>query len=164
LVGDIYQPLHCVERKCDQGGNLEHVNFYLKHEERVDHRLHSVWDSDLVNKAMADAKISDERVYATELLRSLKQEDAVKWAAQPFDEIAWQGHTIAAQHVYRGIPVQDFCGIQPNTQTNPQQAAQYTPITDLSAKYENQGAHIVREQLLKAGVRLARLIESNLLQ
>lgn len=156
FVGDIYQPLHCVERKCDQGGNLEHVNFYLKHAERPDHRLHSVWDSDLVDKAMADARVHNNRAYANELAGSLKQRDADKWALQPFDEIAWEGHAIAEHHVYRGIPMQDFCGTK--------EPPAHPPITDLSREYEKEGERIVREQLQKAGVRLAELIEHNLTQ
>ena len=156
FVGDIYQPLHCVERKCDQGGNLEHVNFYLKHQERADHRLHSVWDSDLVDRAMADAKVRQDRVYATQLAGSIKRRDADKWAQQPFDEVAWEGHAIAESHVYRGIPVQDFCGIT--------EKPAHPPITDLSPEYEKEGERIVREQLQKAGVRLAELIEQNLTQ
>lgn len=154
FVGDIHQPLHCVERQCDQGGNLEHVNFYLKNQERADRRLHGVWDSDLVDKLMVDAKIDEDRVYATALLRGLKEEDAEKWVQQPVEEVAWEGFAIAEHYVYRGIPEQNFCGVT-------QRPAQ-PPITDLSAGYENEGAAIAREQLLKAGVRLADLIEKNL--
>lgn len=152
FAGDIYQPLHCAERNCDQGGNLEHVNFYVKQEERADRRLHGVWDSDLLYKAMNDAKVHEERVYATELARTIHSRDAKKWAAQPFEAVAWDGHRIAEQHVYRGIPLQNFCGI-----TTP---AEHPPVTDLKPEYETQGAHIVREQLQRAGVRLAALIES----
>ena len=156
FVGDINQPLHCVERECDQGGNLEHVNFYLRNEERADHRLHAVWDSDLVDKAMADSKIRDDRRYATELLRSLKQRVAETWAGEPFDQVAWDGYRLAERHVYRGIPVQKFCGITDKPE--------HPRVTDLSYSYEKDGARIVREQLLKAGVRLAALIESSLKQ
>jgi S1/P1 Nuclease len=154
FVGDIYQPLHCSERKCDQGGNQEHVNFYLKNEERVDHRLHQVWDSDLVDKLMTDAKITDERVYALSLVNSLKENEAEKWARESIDEIAWEGHRIAEQHVYRGIPEQNFCDMK----ERPVKAV----ITDLDAGYEKEGASIAREQLMTAGVRLAALLENNL--
>ena len=156
FVGDINEPLHCVERQCDQGGNLEHVNFYLKHEERPDHRLHAVWDSDLVDQAMVDAKIRDNRRYAAELLRSLKQGDVERWAAEPFDQIAWDGYGLAERYVYRGIPEEKFCGVT--------EKPLHPRVTDLGYSYEKDGARIVREQLLKAGVRLAALIESNLKQ
>ena|SRR5947209_5018640 len=158
LIGDIYQPLHCVERKCDQGGNLEHVNFYLKNEERADHRLHSVWDSDLIDKAMADARINEDRLYAASLLHMLKEKDAAEWSKKSIDEIAWEGHSIASHHVYRGIPEQDFCpvnGVAPEKPAHP-------VITDLTPGYEKDAANIVREQLLKAGVRLADVIEKTL--
>ena len=156
FVGDIFQPLHCVERQCDQGGNLEHVNFYLKNEERADHRLHAVWDSDLVDKAMLDSKIHGDGRYANELLRSLKRQDAETWAGEPFDQVAWDGYRLAEHYVYRGIPVEKFCGIT--------EKPEHPRVTNLSYSYEREGARIVREQLLKAGVRLAALIESNLTQ
>ena len=156
FVGDINQPLHCVERECDQGGNLEHVNFYLKTEERADHRLHAVWDSDLVAKAMADAKLPDDRRYANSLLRSLKHRDAETWAREPFDQVAWDGYGLAERYVYRGIPPEKFCGVT--------EKPLHPRVTDLNYSYEKDGARIVREQLLKAGVRLAALIENNLKQ
>lgn len=156
FVGDIHQPLHCVERKCDQGGNQEHVNFYVKNHELVDRRLHGVWDSDLVDKAMADAHITEDRLYASALLERLKENDAAKWAQTPIEEVAWEGWTIAERHVYRGIPEQNFCGL-----TGPPGQVK---LTDLSSDYEKEGVNIVREQLLKAGVRLAALLETALAQ
>jgi nuclease S1 len=154
FVGDIHQPLHCVERKCDQGGNQEHVNFYLKDKERVDHRLHQVWDSDLVDQLMTDAKIMQDRVYANSLLSLLKKKETGKWAEQSMDEIAWDGYRIAEQYVYRGIPDQDFCAMK--------EKPVKPVITDLTSSYEKEAASIAREQLMKAGVRLAELIEKNL--
>lgn len=154
FVGDIFQPLHCVERKCDQGGNQEHVNFYLNNEERADHRLHQVWDSDLIDKLKADVKISDDRQLATLLFNSLKTKDVEKWSRQSIEDIAWDGYRIAEHHVYRGIPEQNFCGVTERP-VNP-------PMTDLTSDYESEGAGIVREQLMKAGVRLAELLEQNL--
>lgn len=154
FMGDIYQPLHCVERKCDQGGNQEHVNFYLKNEERVDHRLHQVWDSDLVDKLIADAKIKDDYLYAMSLVNALSEKDAAKWAQQSIDEIAWDGYRIAEHNAYRGIHDEDFCGMK--------EKPVKPLITDLDSDYENEGASIVRRQLMKAGVRLADLLEKNL--
>ncbi|MGI8743779.1 MAG: S1/P1 nuclease [Bryobacteraceae bacterium] len=152
--GDIHQPLHCIERKCDQGGNLEHVNFYLKDQERVDHRLHGVWDSDLVDKSKADANIDEDRLYAASLLKGLNETEAAKWVQAPIEEVAWEGFAIAEHHAYRGIPDQNFCGVT--------ERPAHPPITDLNSEYEKDGTSIVREQLLKAGVRLADLIEKNL--
>ena len=35
-------------------------------------------------------------------------------------------------------------------------------LTDLSTAYENEGTEVVRQQLMKAGVRLAAILESDL--
>ena len=112
FLGDINQPLHAIERNCDQGGNQEHVDFYLKDQERADRRLHAVWDSDLLDKAMADDKIADEGQYADSLRAAIKEQDAGKWAQESVTQIAWDSHDLAVRYAYRGIPDQDFCAIR----------------------------------------------------
>src|SRR5205085_11874739 len=117
---------------------------------------HQVWDTDLVDKLMVDAKITEERAYANSLVHSIKEKDAERWARQAIDEIAWNGYKLAEHHVYRGIPDQNFC-LMNEKPVKP-------IITDLSSGYEKEAAGIAREQLMKAGVRLAELIEKNLTQ
>ena len=149
FMGDIHQPLHAAERGCDKGGNSELVNFFLGGKERPKENLHKVWDTDLVQKAMADVQITDERAYADRLLATINPEKAQRWVTASIDDIAWESHALAAKRVYRGIPFQNFCeGAAPNQ-----------PV-DLTPKYERMGAHTVQIQLMKAGVRLAALLES----
>ena len=151
FMGDIHQPLHCAERGCDKGGNSELVNFFLGGKQRPKENLHKVWDTDLVDKAIADARIHDERAYADHLLAALNPEKAQRWVRASIDDIAWESHSLAAKRVYRGIPFQNFCA-------NDSAGA----VVDLRPKYERMGARAVEEQLLKAGVRLAALLESAL--
>ncbi len=159
FVGDIFQPLHDVERGCDQGGNQEHVNFYLKHQERADHRLHAVWDSDLVDKAMADSRIVDHKAYADALLAGINGKNASKWEQESIPHVAWDSHALAVRHAYRGIPSQDFCAVREAMARDPGLKPPPPRITDLRPDYEKAGARIVREQLMKAGVKLAQMIE-----
>jgi hypothetical protein len=148
FVGDIHQPLHAAERGCDHGGNSEHVNFL--HESNV--TLHHVWDTSEVDLLMKRSNITDERVYAGILMAAIKPAEADKWARASPDQIAWESYRLALAKVYRGIPFQNFCD---NQKPPPL-------VTDLTRAYENEGTKVVREQLMKAGVRLAAILEADL--
>ncbi len=141
FVGDIHQPLHCAERACDKGGNSEHVNFPLHGQDRPSVSLHRVWDTDLVDLALANG-----------FNESVHPGQAKRWERALAEDMAWESHALAAKYAYRNIPPADFC-------LNPPPQA---PVITLSAKYEQEGAKIVRQQLLKGGVRLAALIEAAL--
>jgi hypothetical protein len=153
LLGDIHQPLHCAERACDRGGNLEHVNFYLKKEERANVTLHHVWDGGLIGKLLADANLTEERFYATFLLNGINEKDAGRWRQSSIEDVAWESYELAKDRAYRDIPFHDHCA---------DTAPVTLPATNLSSGYEREGASTVREQLRKAGVRLAEIIEKNL--
>jgi hypothetical protein len=151
LVGDIHQPLHTVERDCDKGGNSERVGFSLdgKHS---DMKLHQVWDSKELDLLMADYNVTDEHALAEALIASISPSQAEKWARATPEEMAWESYNVAVTRVYPTIAYQNFCG----PQTTP-------PIeTDLALPYEEQGTRVVQLQLMKAGVRLAAMLESAL--
>ena len=153
FVGDIHQPLHTTDRACDRGGNSERVNFYLDGDKRPNLALHHVWDTVELELLMKHAKITDERVYAGILMAGIKPGSADKWTRASADQMAWESYQLAVKKVYRGIPFQDFC----DKQKPP------TPlITDLTTAYENDGTKVVHEQLMKAGVRLAAILEADL--
>jgi hypothetical protein len=152
FLGDIHQPLHSAERACDRGGNSERVNFLMNGDKRPNLTLHSVWDSQEVELLMKDSKITDERVYAAALISSIHPGKAKKWARASADQIAWESYKLAIKNAYTGIPYQDFC----NNQKPP------PIVTDLTPHYEENGTKIVREQLMKAGVRLAAILEEDL--
>lgn len=150
FMGDIHQPLHCAERGCDHGGNSERVDFYLGDQELPNEALHKVWDTDLLHKSMADAHLRDLRGYADRLSASIDPDKAHRWASASIDDIAWESHSLAAKRVYRDIPFQDFC-LKPPPESEP---------VELRSGYEKAGARTVREQIVKAGVRLAALLET----
>jgi hypothetical protein len=154
FMGDIHQPLHCAERQCDQGGNLEHVTVTLHSGERPDRRLHAAWDIDFVDKLMEDAKITDPEAYATLLANSVQPKQADAWKGASVDEIAWEGWELAKKHAYDAIPDLDYC--------DPDVKAQAPVATYLGSGYEKEAAKIAHEQLMKAGVRLANLLNENL--
>ena len=142
FVGDIHQPLHCTERACDKGGNSEHVNFPFPGQDRQNVTLHHVWDTDLVDLAMPDGNLSVP----------ISVSKTRRWKQAPAEDMAWEGYRLAKDYAYHGIPSADFC-----LNSSPQ-----APVVTLTAQYEQAGKKIVREQLLKGGVRLAALLETAL--
>ena len=150
FMGDIHQPLHATERACDQGGNRERVVFHLG-DEKIPANLHAVWDTDLVNKLMKDTGVTTDRELADDLLERMDDDDAAYWSHATIPRIAWESYRAAKKFAYRGIPERDFCGADKSS----------GEPTDLSQRYEAAGERVVRERLMKAGVRLAALLERN---
>jgi imidazolonepropionase-like amidohydrolase len=142
FVGDIHQPLHCVERACDKGGNSERVSFSFPGKEPAKLNLHRVWDTDLVDLAAQSG----------DLTGPIDPSKARHWEHATADDMAWEGYRLAKNYAYRGIPLENFC-------LNPPPQA---PVFALNAQYEEAGSKVVREQLLKGGVRLAAYLETAL--
>ena len=152
LVADIHQPLHAVDRACDKGGNSERVNFFGGGGKHPGVNLHHVWDTDELELLMADYNVTDERAVAEAMVGSISPADAKTWIGATPEQMAWESYKIAVATVYPAVPYQDFCGKQ-----EPQPAQ-----TDLSLSYEEDGSKVVQKQLMKAGVRLAAILESAL--
>jgi hypothetical protein len=152
LVADIHQPLHAVDRSCDKGGTSERVNFFVQGKKHADVNLHHVWDTDELELLMTDYKVTDEHAIAEALIASISPTEAESWVGATAEQMAWESYRIAIASVYPAVPYQNFCG--------PQEAALIE--TDLSLSYEEDGSKVVQKQLMKAGVRLAAMLESAL--
>jgi hypothetical protein len=101
---------------------------------------------------MKHANITDDQVCAGILMAGIKPAEAEKWAHASPEQMAWESNKLAVAKVYRGIPSQNFCENQKPAPL----------LTDLTPAYENEGTKVVREQLTKAGVRLATILEDDL--
>jgi hypothetical protein len=149
LFGDIHQPLHTVNRACDNGGNSERVRFSPEGQYSKEN-LHQVWDTAELDLLMAGYSVADERTFAGALIASISSVDAEKWSRATPEEMTWESYKIAITEVYPAVPYQNFCGGRESALIK----------TDLSTPYEEDGAKIVQLQLIKAGVRLAAILES----
>jgi hypothetical protein len=152
LVADIHQPLHAVDRSCDKGGNSERVNFFVEGKKHADVNLHHVWDTDELELLMTDYNVTDEHAIAEALIASIAPTEAESWVGATPEQIAWESYRIAIARVYPAVPYHDFCG---GDESAPGE-------TDLSQSYEEDGSKVVQKQLMKAGVRLAVMLEAAL--
>jgi hypothetical protein len=138
-VGDIYQPLH-VSFEDDRGGNSVLVTGLC------DANLHSAWDTCLVLKAVGE----DVGEAATELLKTITPARIEGWThSAPMD---WTNESFAIAEQART----EYCIRQGASCDHP------SGNVKIDAAYVSVNTPIIREQLQKAGVRLAHLLDSAL--
>ena len=148
LVGDIHQPLHAADNG-DQGGNAVRV-IYLGETEHFDefkrrmvpYNLHFIWDTSLVANALGN----DGR----QQIETLANQHALEWSKGDADAWAMEAHEVAVDFAYGGAGVRFEPGRAPADAVN------------IGRDYVNASEPIVREQLAKAGVRLAVVLNSAL--
>jgi len=128
FVGDMHQPLHSSDNK-DKGGNTVRVVLFDRPA-----NLHSTWDSGLLNRMP-----KEEELYPV-LLREA-QKHRRKYSKGSVADWAEQSHKLAQKVVYKALP--------PGPAGTPE---------PLGADYEKLADPVIREQIEKAGDRLAKLL------
>ena len=152
FTGDIHQPLHCAYRYGDMGGNMIPVHsfqgryFATGPDSELDYTtsIHSVWDEAMVRELMAGRKPAKT---AKDLRQELTDEQLARWRTD--DPLQWavDSYWRARKEVYHWTDGEKL----PFKWTG--------PGMDLtSGNYIDSHLPIVREQLQKAGVRLAHLL------
>lgn len=144
LIGDLHQPLHVADRDGDAGGNGFAVT-YVGQEwcgeppppgHRPHMQLHKVWDDCLVLTLM-EGKSRDD--LANEIVGTLSSYQGHPFALGLRRDWAKESHGLARTHAY----------------------ADLDPGDDIAREsaYVQKALPAVREQLLKAGIRLASTID-----
>ena len=133
FVGDMHQPLHCSDNK-DKGGNDVKLDLFGRPT-----NLHSAWDSGLLGRA------GQEDALFAQYSRELTDKRAKKLGKGTVEEWAEQSHKTAQKVVYGKLP----------------KAAAGTPVK-VDAAYERAAAPVIRDQIEKAGARLAALLNATL--
>lgn len=154
LVGDLHQPMHCADREGDRGGNLVPVDSFRGHyfsvvadpASNVTPNLHRTWDDYLVFESMSGVE-ADLTTWVQRLQGTITPEQALAWSTGTPKEWAWAAHALAVSNGYR---------LADGTEVpRPGSGAQlHLEVTN----YVATGVRVVEEQLKKAGVRLAYLL------
>ena len=141
LIAELHQPLHAADNG-DRSGTRFRVTLPGSSDKRL--TLYSVWDEDLVATAIGDAETG------LPYLRPLAEANAPAWSKGDVD--AWVADTnqVAVADVYGRLPTPPPCGHPPD---KPQ---------FLDRGYMTYGAEVVRNQLAKAAVRLAQVLNAAL--
>jgi hypothetical protein len=139
LLGDLHHPLHTADNR-DRGGNDVAVVFGNPQRRES---LHSLWDNYLVQRLGGDA-----RFIGRSLDRQITAAQAQRWANGSAMDWAKEAFAEAKRVTY------DF-------RKNGDAGASGQPAIQLDAEYEQRALPVVRQQLAKAGVRLARILNES---
>lgn len=154
FVGDIHQPLHAVS-DADLGGNCERLDPPIDKAKN----LHALWDGGIIG-----AMDVDDRILAASLQQDIAAFNAAHQAELTRgnqDDWVWESHQLALEDVYYKlhIPVEPVifpanCGEAPGAITG------FSP--EIDALYVDSMKPVVREQLIKGGLRLAKVLNEAL--
>ena len=154
FVADVHQPLHAVS-DADLGGNCEQLDPPVEKARN----LHALWDG-----ALVDALNPDSRALATELEARIEQMPSGEqsgMAAGNQDDWVWESHELALNDVYRQLHIPTEPVLFPASCKVAPEAISSMAL-EIGNAYIDEMKPIVREQLIKAGLRLARLLNESL--
>jgi hypothetical protein len=153
LVGDIHDPLFTVERG-DQSGRCVAV---LPPGGKTPVRLSSYWEDDLV----AEAEGKNSARAAEQIAARITAVDIRKWSGGAPEEWARESHELAKSVVY-AFPAEAGGQFTFPVQKGEPDACGPVPLHRLDARYRDRAVAAVKDQLAKAGVRLAALLRDNM--
>jgi nuclease S1 len=135
FVGDIHQPLHASDDQ-DKGGNDKHVSGGGI----PANNLHHDWDTEFVKKLGPDPQ-----TIAQTLIADISSSNQSHWSSGTADDWAMESFKVSKEHTYGKLPA-------------PSSAGTYS----LTPSYVDDATTVVGEQLSKAGVRLAFVLNEAL--
>lgn len=152
FVGDMHQPLHCSDNQ-DHGGNTVRIVF-----DGRPSNLHSLWDGGLLHG------MGSEDTLFPRLMKGAARHRK-SWGKGTVRDWAEQSHKIAQKIVYGKLPkparaamVQAFA---PSDGVQGKPPAAPAPVS-INGAYEHKADPLIAEQIEKAGVRLASLLNASL--
>ncbi len=159
FVGDLSQPLHAADNH-DRGGNCTEMRFFSG--EKPDN-LHAVWDYRIMARDLEATRQTQSHYSQT-----LDEEFAREWPQWGESKIdipawAWESHTLAATVAYGDLtpPVPTAspdAGLGDQAACTTERAAVAALRISIDDEYVSLALPVIREQLAKAGYRLAGLL------
>ena len=154
FVGDIHQPLHAIS-DADLGGNCERLDPPVD----TAKNLHALWDGGIIL-----AMDMDDKALTTSLEQQMQSLDAAKQTELTRgnqDDWVWESHELALHDVYEKLHIPLEPPVFPSKcDEAPATITQFKPQVD--ALYVDSMKPVVREQLIKAGLRLAKMLNEAL--
>lgn len=154
FAGDIHQPLHAIS-DADQGGNCEHLEPPVGKSKN----LHALWDGEIVNAISP----SDVALFADleQEIRALSSQQQHELASGSPNDWAWESHEIARTNIYAKLHIPLEAPVFPEKCSEaPLEITGFRPQID--GLYIDSMKPVVRLQLERAGLRLAKLLNESL--
>ncbi len=179
FVGDIHQPLHATTND-DMGGNCVPVTFFDRapmetnpERESYSPNLHGIWDVGIIEhfappqdpQAPTPEQVAEELGEAEKLDRDFRARFP-SWQPGPIDFAAWawESHALAEKVAYgklpHAIPIEPPRPVESCADADHISTRMLKLDERLADPYEQTTAPVVQEQLAKAGLRLAALLNS----
>jgi hypothetical protein len=166
FVGDLHQPLHCVSNN-DMGGNCVPVDFFGNAPvvrnpqfESYAPNLHAVWDSAIIQRMRGMDSVAH---WADSLDEQFSPQEA-GWqkAGINVEGWAWESHELADSMVYVklpvAIPVEKPVLVKSCVDDNHVSTRMLKLHEQVSQAYVDGVAPAINEQIAKAGIRLAMIL------
>jgi len=166
FVGDLHQPLHCVSNN-DLGGNCVPIDFFGNapveknpQNESYAPNLHGIWDSAIIQRMKGTETVAQ---WAAALDQQYSSQ-AGGWEKQGInvEDWAWESHELADSVVYTklpvAIPVETPETVRGCSDDNHVSTRLLKLHEQVSQPYVDAVAPAINEQIAKAGVRLAMVL------
>jgi hypothetical protein len=165
LIGDLHQPLHCATND-DAGGNCVPVTYFgiapqlsPDHSEEGVYRpnLHAVWDTSIIRRIVGYRGSS----WFADFLQRRFAAQIPTWQRMPIDveAWAWESHRVAERTAYEQLPVTLPIASSQRSIECSNVARKILALHErLGQRYQDAAAPVIEEQLAKAGVRLAMVL------
>jgi hypothetical protein len=146
LVGDIHQPLHAADHR-DRGGNGIEVSFFGMRDNPPygTLRLHAIWDVHMVQRLVAD-----KRGEAALVSAPVSPAQQARWQQGSIGDWMNESHEIARTFVYPALPDGFAC------------SRRIEGVVAIDDAYYSKATPVLEEQIRKAGIRLARILNDAL--
>ena len=154
FVGDVHQPLHAIS-DADLGGNCERIDPPIEQATNI----HGLWDGGIVHALEAGDKVLASRIEG--YIAGLNESERKEFSSGSVEDWTWESHELARKLVYSKLQI-------PTEPIRfPHSCADAPPeITRFKARidsvYVDEMKPVVRDQLAKAGLRLARVLNESL--
>ena len=153
VVGDIHDPLYTIEHN-DQSGQCTAV---LPPGAKTPVRLSVYWDETLVTEAEG----KDPVKAAGQIVAALSAGEIQNWSGGTPEQWAQESYNLAKTVVYN-LQKPGGSKFRSSEQKGESKPCGPVDVHNLDANYQNRAMATIREQLAKAGVRLASLLRENL--
>lgn len=154
FVGDLHQPLHTIS-DADEGGNCE----VLATPVFQARNLHAVWDG-----AIIAGMGVDDRTLAASLVTgilAMSEAERDRMTGGYVNEWTWESHELAIRDIYHRLHIPVEPPIFPKSCSDAPEAITGLKL-EIGDAYLDEMKPVVREQLVKAGLRLAKVLNEAL--
>lgn len=154
FAGDIHQPLHTAS-DADEGGNCE----LLATPVGKANNLHALWDGEIIAEMGLDQRALAAALQAQ--IVTLSEAERDKIIAGRVDDWTWESHELAIHDIYEPLHIPVERVMFPHSCVSAPEAITQLRLA-IGESYVAAMKPVVREQLMKAGLRLAKILNDSL--